>query len=144
MKVVLDANVYVSALLSKRGVPKQIVDLWREEAFELLISEEILDEVARVLRYPKLAELHKLSEKEQEEFLTMLRDEAKLIKPKHHLILSIDETDNRYLECAVDGGAEFLVTGDKQHLLPIGEYQGVNIISPATFLTLLQLKTDTV
>lgn len=138
MKVVLDANVYISALLSKRGAPKQIIDLWREEAFELLISEEILEEVARVLRYPRVAELHKLSEKEQEEFLTLLRDEATLIKPKHRLSVSSDETDNRYLECAVEGGAEVLVTGDKQHLLPIKEYEGIAIISPAAFLILLQ------
>lgn len=138
MKVVLDANVYVSALLSKRGTPKQIIDLWREEAFELLTSEEILAEVARVLRYPRVAELHKLSEKEQEEFLTLLRDETKLIKPKHRLSLSPDETDNRYLECAVEGSAEVLVTGDKRHLLPIKEYEGIAIISPAAFLMLLQ------
>lgn len=138
MKVVLDANVYISALLSKRGAPKQIIDLWREEAFELLISEEILDEVARVLRYPRVAELHKLSQSEQEEFLTLLRDETKLIKPKHRLSASPDETDNRYLECAVEGSAEVLVTGDKQHLLPIKEYEGIAVISPAAFLMLLQ------
>jgi putative PIN family toxin of toxin-antitoxin system len=138
MKVVLDANVYISALLSKRGVPKQIIDLWREEAFELLISEAILEEVARVLRYPRMAELHKLSQPEQEEFLALLRDEARLIKPKRRLSVSPDETDNRYIECAVDGGAEVLVTGDKRHLLPIKKYEGIAIISPATFLILLQ------
>jgi putative PIN family toxin of toxin-antitoxin system len=138
MKVVLDANVYVSALLSKRGVPKQIIDLWREEAFELLISKEILEEVARVLRYPRVAEFHKLSEKEQEEFLALLRDETKLIQPKRRLSVSPDETDNRYLECAVEGSAEVLVTGDKRHLLPIKEYQGIAVISPAAFLMLLQ------
>lgn len=138
MKVVLDANVYISALLSTRGVPRQIIDLWREETFELLISEAILEEVARVLRYPRVAKLHKLSEKEQEEFLALFRDETKLIQPKRRLSVSPDETDNRYLECAVEGGAEVLVTGDKRHLLPIKEYKGIAIISPATFLMLLQ------
>jgi putative PIN family toxin of toxin-antitoxin system len=84
--------------------------------------------------------LHQLSKDEQEEFLALLRDETHLVKPKHRLSLSEDESDNRYLECAVAGGAEVLVTGDKQHLLPIKDYQGVAIISPADFLVLLQIE----
>jgi len=137
MKVVLDANVFVSALLSSRGAPAKIIDLWRKEAFELLISDEIFEEIARVLRYPKIAKLYELSEAEVEEFLALLRDEARLVKPTQRLSLSPDESDNRYIECAVDGGAEIIVTGDKLHLLPIEDYQGVRIISPLEFLMLL-------
>lgn len=137
MKVVLDANVFVSALLSKQGAPRQIIAHWREEMFELLLSEELLAELERVLRYPKIAQVHHLSPAELEEFLALLRDEARLIAPQQRLDVSPDETDNRYIECAVAGGAEFLVTGDKQHLLPLKEHQGVIILSPTAFLVLL-------
>ena len=133
MKVVVDANVFVSALLSGRGAPKQIIDLWREEAFELLTSAEILNEIERVLNYPKIAQLHKLSTAELQEFVTLLRDESTVITPTQRLAISPDESDNRYIECAVAGSADYLVTGDKQHLLPIGEYHGVPILPRPLF-----------
>lgn len=139
MKAVLDANVFVSALINTRGTPKQIIDLWRKEAFELLISKAILDEIGRVLRYPKIAALHKLTETELQTFLALLSEEGLVVAPTKTLHVSLDESDNRYIECAVDGGADYLVTGDKLHLLPIGEYQGVQVVSPAVFLAALQL-----
>ncbi len=139
MKVVLDANVFVSALINSQGTPSQIINLWRAEVFELLVSEPILVEIGRVLRYPKIVQLHKLTEQKLQEFFALLREESILITPTQNLQISIDEEDNHYIECAIAGMADYLVTGDKQHLLPIGEYQGIRIVSPATFLTLLKL-----
>lgn len=137
MKVVLDANVLVSATISRRGAPRRIMDLWREEAFELLLSDAILAEVERVLRYPRIVALHRLTEPEIAELIALIRDESRLVHPLERLEASPDETDNRYLECAVAGGADFLVTGDKQHLLPIGLFRGIPIVTPALFLTLI-------
>ena len=137
MKVVLDANVLVSAVISRRGAPRQIIDLWREEAFELLTSDAILDEVARVLQYPRIAALHKLTDAEMVEFLALLREESRDVGSTERVNVSPDETDNRYIECAVAGEADYLVTGDKRHLLPIGEYRGIPLIEPAVFLSLL-------
>ena len=140
MRAVLDANVFVSALINTRGVPRQLVDLWRDDAFDLLISDPILDEVGRVLRYPKVAALHKLSEPGLGEFLMLLREESHVVESVERLHVSPDEPDNRYIECAVAGGADYLVTGDKMHLLPIGEYRGIRIVSPAAFLAILQIE----
>ena len=140
MKVVLDANVFVSALISSRGAPRQIVDQWRAEAFEHLTSEAILQEVGRVLRYPKIAALHRLPEEELLEFMALLREESHMVPTTETLAVSPDETDNRYLECAVAGDADYLVTGDKRHLLPLAEYGGVRVVSPMTFLVILQLE----
>jgi putative PIN family toxin of toxin-antitoxin system len=139
MRVVLDANIFVSALLNTHGAPKQIDDRWRDEAFELLTSDAILAEIERVLNYPKIAALHQLTDSERREFLTLLREESHVISYNETLHVSPDESDNRYLECATGGGADYLVTGDKKHLLPIWEYQGIKIISPATFLALLKV-----
>lgn len=139
MKAVLDANVFVSALISTRGTPRQIIDLWREEAFELLISAAILDEIGRVLRYPKITALHQLTERELQTFLALLSEEGLMMESAERLDISPDEPDNRYIECAVAGGADYLVTGDKLHLLPIGEYRGIRIVAPAVFLAVLQL-----
>lgn len=139
MRVVLDANVLVSALISTSGPPGQIIAAWLEELFELVISEAILDEIGRVLRYPRLAALHKLPEESIDELLSLLRGESRFVAPTEKLSLSLDESDNRYIECAINAGAEYIVTGDKQHLLPIGEVQGIRIVSPAVFIALLQI-----
>jgi putative PIN family toxin of toxin-antitoxin system len=140
MKVVLDANVYVSAFINTHGAPKQIIDFWQAEAFELLTSDPILAEIDRVLRYPKIAKLHKLTEQELQEFLALLQEETQVVSPTQRLQVSTDEPDNRYLECAMAGLADYLVTGDKKHLLPISEYGGFRIISPTSFVTLLKLE----
>jgi uncharacterized protein len=139
MKAVLDANVFVSALINTRGTPKQILDLWREEAFELLISKATLAEIGRVLRYPHIAALHKLAETDLQTFLALLSEEGLIVEPAEPLHVSPDEPDNRYIECAVAGDAGYLVTGDKLHLLPIGEYRGIKFVSPAVFLAVLSL-----
>lgn len=139
MRVVLDANIIISALISRRGLPNQLLQLWREEAFTLLISPEILQEIAKVIRYPKLRQLHQLTETEIETYIQLLEKEAILITPHARLSVSEDESDNRYIECAVAGGATYLVTGDKKHLLSISEYQGVKIVTAATFKAMLDL-----
>lgn len=139
MHVVFDANVFVSAFISTSGTPKQIIELWRAEAFELVISEPILAEIGRVMRYPKIRERHNLSEKALGQLLELLRKEAHVVDTLEQLSISHDEADNRYIECAISSGAEYLVTGDKKHLLPIGEYQGVRIITPAAFMALVKL-----
>lgn len=139
MRVVLDANVFVSALISTTGAPKQIIALWQAEVFDLVISEPILAEIGRVMRYPKIRERHNLSEKALQQLLELLRKESRVVAAGKRLSVSPDETDNRYIECAISGGAEYLVTGDKKHLLPLGEHQGVRILTPAAFVALVKL-----
>ncbi|MBE2199012.1 MAG: putative toxin-antitoxin system toxin component, PIN family [Anaerolinea sp.] len=139
MKVVLDANVYVSALLTQRGNAHQILTYWQDKKFDLLVSPEIIAELSRVLRYPHLVRIHKKSDAEIRRFISLMQKYATLVEPTEKIAVSTDETDNRYLECAVDGQADYLVTGDKKHLLLIGAYQGIRIIAPAVFLALIQL-----
>jgi len=141
MKVVLDANVYVSSLLTQRGNARKIIDLWEEDAFELAISEPMFDEIKRVLQHPHLVKIHGKSIREIENYTVLLRKNASTVSSQQQIGVSADESDNRYIECAVEGGANLLVTGDKKHLLPIKEYQGVQIITPATFLALIQAGT---
>jgi putative PIN family toxin of toxin-antitoxin system len=141
LKVVLDANVYVSAVLSRSGNPQEILQQWRAGAFEIVVSQDTLTELSRVLRYPKIVKLHRWTEAEIDEFLKLLSEEAVLVTPQTKLdVVKADESDNRYLECAVAGEAGYLVTGDKRHLLPLKEYQGIRIVSPATFIAILALE----
>ena len=139
MRIVLDANVYVSSLLTQHGNAKKIIDLFGEKEFELFVSEPILEEVKRVLGYPHITKIHKKNAQDIEEYIETLRESSNVVSPQKRLQVSSDESDNRYIECALEGKADILVTGDKKHLLPIKRYQGIQILSPASFLILIQM-----
>jgi len=98
----------------------------------LLVSPAILEEIVRVLEYPKIARFHRWPRPRVEEFVAeMTPGDLRLD------IVRDDPSDNRYLECAVEGMADYLVSGD-QDLLEVQEYAGVLIVTPKTFLTLLR------
>ena len=138
MKVVLDANIYVSSMLNNHGNPKRIMAMWEQGDFDVLVSESIIDEVGRVLRYPRIVKRHKQDEEAIERFLKLLASEAVIVEPAEVLdVVQEDESDNRYLECAIEGKAQYVVSGD-QHLLKLGEYKGIIIIPPAAFVALLE------
>jgi len=135
-KVVLDTNIYVSALLKRGGKPDQILRLI--EKYQLFCSEEILEETHRVLHYPRIKRKYKLKEREIEEHLLYIRSIATIISslPKVNVIKE-DPKDNVILACAQAARADFIVSGDK-HLRKLGSYQSIRIISPAEFLKMLK------
>jgi putative PIN family toxin of toxin-antitoxin system len=138
IRAVLDANVVVSAVLSPRGIPARILDAWRAEAFDLVLSDAILTEISRVLRYPKIVKYHHWSEARLQAFLDDFAHLAILTPGELTLtVITDDPPDNRYLECAVEGQAAYLISGD-QLLLSVGTYQGISILTPRAFLKLLQ------
>jgi putative PIN family toxin of toxin-antitoxin system len=137
MRVVVDTNVVISALLSPSGGPAQVLRLWEAESFELVASEEILAEYARVLNYPKIADRLKLTEESAQELINALRRLAILVEPAESLrIVADDPDDDKFLACALAAGAEYVVSGD-EHLLTLGEYRGIQILPPSAFWALL-------
>lgn len=138
IRAVLDANVLVSAVLSPAGVPGQILDAWRAERFALLVSAPILEEIARVLDYPRIARLHRWPRGKVQEFVAEFAYAAVLTPGEITLnVIRSDPDDNRYLECAVEGDADYVVSGD-QDLLELQEYQGIRVVSPKAFLEALR------
>ena len=140
MRIVLDANVFVSALISGSGAAAKIVAYWQEDRFELAISPPILHELDRVLHYPRIQEYYRLSEQRIRRFLHLLARHAVAVAPPQQLtVVEVDPAENRYLECALAAEAEVIVSGDR-HLLALGEYEGIQILSPAGFLAFLKLE----
>lgn len=109
--LVLDTNVLVSANLSGEGLEALVVSLALNRRTQLYVSEPILQEYERVLRYPRL----KFVPSEVTRFLARLRLGSFLVMPAHTVSASRDEADNRFLECAEAARADFLVTGNKRH-----------------------------
>lgn len=134
MRVVLDTNVLISALLFT-GISSELVSLWQEGRLTALLSREILDEYLRVLAYPKF----QLSETEikaliEEDLLPFVQ----VIKPGIRVrVVKRDPSDNKFLECAVAGKANVLISGDKE-LLAIRHYRQVRIQTPSRFLEAFQ------
>ncbi len=137
MRVLADANVLISANITPTGVPGQLFDRWRMGQISLLISEPILAEYRRALGYSHIRRLHGLSDEGIGDLINRFRWFGVLIETSHHLsVVAADPSDDKYLECAVAGEADYIVSGDA-HLLALRQYAGIPILSPRTFLAVL-------
>jgi putative PIN family toxin of toxin-antitoxin system len=134
IKVAADTNVYISAILFG-GKSEEIRKLAREGEVELLISETILAEIAGVLKRK-----FNWSDWQISEVIKDIRAITTLITPTVTLsVIKEDEPDNRVLECAIEGKAQYIISGDEHDLQPLKEYQGIKIVSPAQFLESVEL-----
>ena len=133
MRVVLDTNVLISALAYPASKPDQILSRVRRGEIDLFISPFILSEFDRVLR-----EKFRMSREEAQDRVNVIRSMAQLVEPAEliHVITAKDD-DNRILECAAAAEADFLITGDKEHLLPLESFRNIKVINPSDFLNLL-------
>lgn len=134
MRLVIDTNILISALLAGTSLPAHLIMLWREGRFDLLTSADQLDELMRVTRYPKLRE--RLAPALAGRLINELRDIAIVVKKLPVVTVSPDPYDNDLLAMAAAGSADFLVTGDKRDLLALKLYEGTRIITVRDFLIL--------
>jgi len=137
MRVVLDTNVIVSGVISEHGAPRRIIQAWQAQQFTLLTSTLIVAEVSRVLRYPRIQETYRLSEADLALVRETLLNDALVLQDLYQVARSRDPDDNILLACALEGRADYLVSGDP-HLLEIKYYHGVQIVTPRQFLEILQ------
>ncbi len=131
LTVVFDTNILISAILSQRGSPYRCLELAQQGVVASVTCQEIIDEFQEKLEikfsYSRYGAIAKTKE-----FLSYSR----LVKISNTLkVIAIDPDDNMILECAVVAGATYIVTGDRRHLLPLKNYQGIAIVSPSDLLT---------
>ena len=138
MKVLVDTNPLVSALLKPDGPSGQIFQRWRAGEFELTVSPSTLTELADVVRRPHIAKKYPLSEADIASHLNVLHNFAEVAPGVLALdVVRADPKDNHILAAAVETGSTHIVSGD-HHLLDMGEYRGIHIHTPRDFLTLLE------
>lgn len=137
-KVVIDTNVFVSGLNFK-GKPREILDLiWKEE-IKVCISPFILRELEKILEG-----VFGWNKERIGSIVERMKDKTIEVQPKIKIsVIKEKNDDNRILECAVEGKAQYIVSGDKHHLLPLKEYEGMKILSPAEFLEIILFGYDT-
>jgi len=133
MRVVIDTNVLLSALMSSASSPAQVLALWRSRKFDLVTGIEQLDEIARVTRYPKIRA--RLRAALAGRLVNQLRDLAIVIEKLAKVEISPDPDDNYLLALADAGHAQFLVTGDKP-LLALKRHRSTHIVTPNALTSL--------
>ena len=128
-KVVIDTNVFVSAAVLKKA-SSVIMEMWKNDKFTLLFSPDIFDEYFEVIARPKF----KQEERDIRELAKLLTERAVVVESQIQLdVVKDDPDDNKFLECAVAGKADFIISGD-HHLLSIKEYKQIKILTIAQFI----------
>lgn len=133
MRVVLDTNVFVTALLHG-AIPRRVYHAFLSGQLTPVFSSHTLEELVDVLTRPSLRVL--MNEGEILELLTLIQRDALMVHPTQHINACRDPKDNILLECALAGRADYLITGDRD-LLVLDPFRGIRILRPRDFLTRL-------
>lgn len=140
MRVILDTNILISALIVPGGAPDNLYQYWRAGRFQLLTCKEQLDEFRRVTRYPRLRKYVRRAAAGT--MLNEIRDLAELTGKLPDVQLCADPADNFLLSMAEAGKADYLVTGDHRHLLSLKRYRSTRLVTAREAAHLLGLAKD--
>ena len=128
MKVVLDTNIFISGIFW-RGSSNKVILNWKEGKFTLVTSLKAVSEIIKVLKDFKI----KLSDDMIKEWIDLIIRNSIIVEPKEKIaIVKDDSKDNIFIETAVAGNVDYIVSQDN-HLLKLKEFRGIKIITPEEF-----------
>ena len=135
IRAVLDTNLFVSGLFSSYGSVTKRQQLWLSCAFELAVSEEILEEIGETLQKAYIQKQLRLKPEEIVGILERIREKAFIATKGRYQTDRIveDPDDNKFLGCALEAKAYYVVSGDS-HLLSLKHFHGIQIVDAATFV----------
>ncbi len=132
LRLVIDTNVLISSFFG--GNPKEVIDLWRRGRAVLCLTQEVLEEYLRVMaRLP-------IAPETQSKLVAILQEKRniELVTPsRHHAVIHEDAEDDKFIDCAVEAKADYIISGD-EHLLRVKGYRSIPIYSPKEFLQLIK------
>lgn len=132
MRIVVDTNITLRSLLLQSSSLKWIFDAFRQNKIQLVFSPFLIQELIRVLTYPRITRKYKLNPDDIKKLINSIYYFGIIVHPQEKLNICRDEKDNMLLETALAGEAEYIITSDKD-LLVIKEFRGIKIITPAHF-----------
>lgn len=133
MRVVLDTNVFISALIT-RGLAAQALKLWQQSRYDLVTSTWQLSELQGVTRREHIQK--RLKPGDAGALMNALRDKAAVLETLPRVDDSPDPDDNNILAAAIAGKAQYLVTGDKNDMQALVKVHGVRILAVGEFVRL--------
>lgn len=138
LKGVIDTNVFISGLISKKGKSASLINNWRAGNFSLVISPQLIDELLKVVNRPRIKEKYNIKDKQIKTLLKTIYKKAIKVKGVYEKITkSQDPKDNILLACALEGKADYLISFDP-HLRNLKYYYGVQIVDVSQFLRILE------
>ncbi|AFZ51130.1 putative toxin-antitoxin system toxin component, PIN family [Dactylococcopsis salina PCC 8305] len=141
-KIVLDTNILISSLISKKSFPYLLYQGWRRKEFTLITSEEQLQELKQVLQYPKLRKF--INQDEARILVSALQDFTVTVADLPEVNYSKDSDDNLIIATAIAGKADLIVTGDKGDLLILKTVENISIVTASDAVSIIGIeKTDT-
>jgi len=135
MRVIVDTNILLSALINPNGLPAQLIDAWRGARFDLVTSRDQLLELGEVARRPELRRY--IVPARVGRFINDLRELAEVLSRLPRVDRSRDPGDNFLLAMAEASGAEYLVTGDKRDVLVLEMHNRTRIVTTRQLLAVL-------
>lgn len=138
LRVVVDTNVLISGLFGIKDSPSaQILNAFRNQKIILATSPAILKEVVDVINRDRIIKRTKMSQKERIDFIDKLIERSDVTQGrKLQEAISRDITDDKFLSCAIEAQAEYIITGDDD-LLELKAYEGIKIVTPREFIEIL-------
>ena len=134
LRAVIDTNLFISGLFAKDSVSAQLQDLWINQDFELVTSILIIKEISRVLNYPRIKKHFKPKDKNIKRFFRLIFRKAIISKDIYHTDkIADDPTDNKFLACALEKKADYIVSRDP-HLRNLKHYHGIQIVDATAFI----------
>lgn len=131
IRTVIDTNVLIAGLINDTGAPAKIINYWEERAFDLLISESILTEYKNLL-----LTLNKVPTIKAREILQIIAQLAIKIDIRENYAVCKDVSDNKFMDCAVNGEADYLITKNLKHFPK--DFKGVKVITVGDFLDVIE------
>lgn len=128
IKVCLDSNIFISALLFD-GKPEKILFMASSKAVRITVSPAIIEEVKKNL----VKKFHR-PEIEVRKLVKAITSISQVVVPENRIKAIKYQPDNKILEAALEGQVDYIVTGDKKHLLPLKQFKGIPIVTPDQFL----------
>lgn len=143
VRVVIDTNIWVSALLNPHGFPARLRKYFEEGKFQVIVSESILEEIADVLNRPRIKDKYGITDSDIRELLILIEERSEHVLLSRNVDICRDKDDNLIIETAIKGTAGYLVTRDDDikfdnKVSSFLSGHGVHVISISKFLDVIE------
>jgi len=141
VRAVIDTNLFISGLFAGKGYSSQLQDLWVSGAFELAVSDKILKEIENTLLKPHIHKRLFLEDGEETSIINLIREKAFVVTADLYQTdkIKTDPSDNKFLACALEVKADYIVSGDN-HLLELKHFHGIQIVDAKAFVEKVTVK----